>query len=55
MDPIAIVMMIVMCGLIWGGLLVSLLHLMKHPDETSGVLGTEPEPGDPRYVRTGED
>lgn len=52
MDPIAIVMMIVMCGLIWGGLLVALLHLNRHPDETAGVLGSEPEAGDPRYVRT---
>lgn len=52
MDPIAIVMMIVMCGLIWGGLLAALLHLIKHPDETAGGLGSEPEAGDSRYVRT---
>lgn len=41
MDPVAIVMMIVMLGLVWGGLAVSLVHLLRHPDETSGALGAD--------------
>lgn len=41
MDPAAIVMMIVMLGLVWGGLAVSLAHLLKNPDETAGALGAE--------------
>lgn len=39
MSTSAIVMMIVMLGTIWGGLAVSFVHLLKHPDETSGELG----------------
>lgn len=54
MDPIAIVMMIVMLGTTWGGLLLSLVHLVKNPDEVSGEMGVEPEAGDPRFVRTAE-
>jgi hypothetical protein len=54
MDPIAIVMMVIMCAVIWGGLVLALMHLLKHPDENSGELGREPEAGDPRYVRTAE-
>ncbi|MCK7638028.1 methionine/alanine import NSS transporter subunit MetS [Corynebacterium pygosceleis] len=40
MSGIAIMMMILFMVVIWGGLLVSILALRKHPDDSSGVLGT---------------
>lgn len=36
MSTAAIVMMAVSLVLIWGGLVASLLHLRRHPDETTG-------------------
>lgn len=32
----AIVMMSIAIVLVWGGLLVSAVHLTRHPDETAG-------------------
>ncbi|AZA13185.1 methionine/alanine import NSS transporter subunit MetS [Corynebacterium choanae] len=39
MSGIAIMMMVLFMVVIWGGLLVSVLALRRHPDEKSGVLG----------------
>ncbi|MBN9644811.1 methionine/alanine import NSS transporter subunit MetS [Corynebacterium mendelii] len=39
MSGIAIMMMVLFIVIIWGGLLVSILALRRHPDEISGVLG----------------
>lgn len=36
MSTSAIVMMIIAIVLVWGGLLLSAIHLNRHPDETSG-------------------
>ena len=36
MSTAAIVMMAIAIILIWGGLVTSLLHLRRHPDETTG-------------------
>ncbi|WP_226344180.1 methionine/alanine import family NSS transporter small subunit [Agilicoccus flavus] len=33
MSATAIVMMICYLGIVWGGLVLALLHLRKHPDE----------------------
>lgn len=38
MDTPAIVMMIIAMVTVWGGLLLAILHLLRHPDETSGDL-----------------
>ena len=38
MNNFAIIMMIVSMGFIWGGLAFSILHLIKHPEETDDVL-----------------
>lgn len=43
MSVSAIIMMILAMLLVWGGLAVSVIHLMKHPDETSGDLPPETE------------
>ncbi|RNE48504.1 methionine/alanine import NSS transporter subunit MetS [Corynebacterium alimapuense] len=40
MSGIAIMMMVLFMVVIWGGLLISALHLRKNPDERSGELGT---------------
>ncbi|ETT26022.1 MULTISPECIES: methionine/alanine import family NSS transporter small subunit [Rhodococcus] len=42
MSGSAIGMMLVALGLVWGGLTVSLLHLRRNPDETSGQTPVEP-------------
>ncbi|MBV7293196.1 methionine/alanine import NSS transporter subunit MetS [Corynebacterium sp. TAE3-ERU16] len=39
MSGIAIMMMILFMVVIWGGLLVSIFALRKHPDDSSGILG----------------
>lgn len=39
MSPLAIAMMCIAVALVWGGLAVSAVHLLKNPDETSGELG----------------
>ncbi|MDY6049449.1 MAG: methionine/alanine import NSS transporter subunit MetS [Corynebacterium sp.] len=42
MSGIAIVMLVLFIVVIWGGLAVSTVHLVKHPDATSGQLGESP-------------
>ncbi|AJK68423.1 methionine/alanine import NSS transporter subunit MetS [Corynebacterium marinum] len=39
MSGIAIMMMVLFMVVIWGGLVVSTIHLIKNPDDTSGELG----------------
>lgn len=39
MSSIAIFMMVMFMVIIWGGLAATLIHLQRHPDETSGNLG----------------
>jgi len=34
----ALVMMVIAMLTVWGGLVLSAVHLLKHPDETSGTL-----------------
>ncbi|APT91112.1 amino acid transporter [Corynebacterium sphenisci DSM 44792] len=46
MSGIAIVMMALFILIIWGGLALAIAHLMRHPDESSGELGTTPELSD---------
>lgn len=38
MTPIAIIMMIIAMVTVWGGLVASLIHLSRHPDEESGDI-----------------
>ena len=38
MNTSAIVMMIISMVFLWGGLALSILHLMKHPQELDDVL-----------------
>lgn len=38
MNTSAIVMMIISMLFLWGGLILSILHLMKHPEEADDVL-----------------
>ncbi len=47
MDASAIIMMIIAIGLVWGGLVVALVHLRRHPDpedtdEPGGTAGEAP-------------
>lgn len=42
MTPIAITMMILFIVVIWGGMIASMVHLARHPDERSGELAKEP-------------
>ncbi|MGO1181691.1 MAG: methionine/alanine import family NSS transporter small subunit [Micrococcaceae bacterium] len=37
MSAISIVMMSIMLLTIWGGMVVSMVHLIRNPDETSGT------------------
>lgn len=39
MSGTAIVMMLLFIVVIWGGLALTVIHLQRHPDETSGLLG----------------
>lgn len=39
MSGIAIMMMVLFMVVIWGGLIVSTVHLIKSPDDSSGDLG----------------
>ncbi|NIH71309.1 MULTISPECIES: methionine/alanine import family NSS transporter small subunit [Auritidibacter] len=41
MSTIAIVMMIICLGVVWGGLAVAIVHLRGNPDETTGELGAD--------------
>ena len=38
MNTSAIVMMVISMVFLWGGLILSILHLMKHPEELDEVL-----------------
>ena len=38
MNSSAIIMMIVSVVFVWGGLILSILHLMRHPEEIDEVL-----------------
>ena len=38
MNTSAIVMMVISMLFVWGGLVLSILHLMKNPDELDDVL-----------------
>ncbi len=38
MNTSSIVMMIISMLFLWGGLVLSILHLMKHPEELDEVL-----------------
>lgn len=38
MNTSAIVMMIISMVFLWGGLILSILHLMKHPEDLDDVL-----------------
>lgn len=42
MTGIAIVMMTLFFLVIWGGLALAIVHMLRHPDETSGHLGDDP-------------
>ncbi|WKD60840.1 hypothetical protein CCICO_04015 [Corynebacterium ciconiae DSM 44920] len=46
MTGTAIIMMALFILIIWGGLVYFSVQLMKHPDETSGFLGTDPKADD---------
>lgn len=50
MSTSAILMMILFMVVIWGGLAASLIHLQKHPDETSGNLGLAEEATDDALI-----
>ncbi|WP_291380134.1 methionine/alanine import family NSS transporter small subunit [Demequina sp.] len=39
MTPTAITLFILAAVLVWGGLIVSTIHLMRHPDATSFPAG----------------
>ena len=43
MSTAAIVMMSLAILLVWGGLAVSAIHLLRHPDDSSGDLAIEDE------------
>lgn len=38
MNSSAIIMMIISVVFVWGGLILSILHLMRHPEEIDEVL-----------------
>lgn len=38
MSTEAIIMLVVAIVVVWGGLVLSAIHLLRHPDETSGDL-----------------
>ena len=43
MSTAAIIMMSLAILLVWGGLAVSAIHLLRHPDDSSGDLAIEDE------------
>ena len=45
MSTAAIIMMTVSMVLVWGGMVLSFLHLRRNPDETSGTLADDPQAG----------
>lgn len=42
----AIMMLVLFIVVIWGGLIASIIHLNRHPDESSGALGEAPDSTD---------
>lgn len=38
MNTSAIIMMIISMVFLWGGLILSIIHLMRHPEEIDDVL-----------------
>ncbi len=38
MNTSAIIMMIISIVFLWGGLILSIIHLMRHPEEVDEVL-----------------
>ena len=53
MSGTAVMMMVLFMLDIWGGLATSTYSLMKHPDETSGKLGDNPETTDEKLYDQG--
>lgn len=43
MSGIAVVMLALFVVIIWGGLATAVVHLLRHPDETAGRLGDNPD------------
>lgn len=43
MSGIAIVMMALFIVVIWGGFILAVINLTRHPDETSGEMPNAPE------------
>lgn len=43
MTTTAIIFMVIAMILIWGGLLMAIIHLVKHPDKSLKELGLEEE------------
>ena len=41
MSSTALLMMTLAIALVWGGLVLAIVHLVRHPDETSGHLPDE--------------
>lgn len=46
MTTSAILMMALFIVVIWGGLALAIVYLMRNPDEAAGVLGTDPNATD---------
>lgn len=53
MSTAAIVMMSLAILLVWGGLAVSAVHLLRHPDDSSGDLAIEDELAPAAWEREG--
>ena len=41
MSPIAIIMMIIACVTVFGGVIAAMINLQRHPDEDSGEFADE--------------
>ena len=54
MSTAAIVMMSLAILLVWGGLAVSAVHLLRHPDDSSGDLAIEDELAPAVWEREGD-
>lgn len=54
MSTAAIVMMTLAILLVWGGLAVSAVHLLRHPDESSGELAFDDHLAPAAWEREGE-
>lgn len=51
MDTGTIIVMILYLALVWGLLVIAAIHLTKHPDESSGKLGTTDLDDLPQYTK----